>query len=253
MHILICNDDGILAPGLRDMADYLAQFYQVTVVAPEVEQSAKSHALTIETPLKIRKFSDDTANPRLMAVTGTPSDCMKLAMSYLLVDDMPDLVISGINHGFYLGSDVLYSGTVSGAMESMFYNIPGLALSVRKYSSRRGEEMLPFIKSFIEQIFVKEAFHGLLNVNFPLEGPCDWDHVEVVSQGFQRYTDIIDARMSRRGDEYFWIGGHLEFDKEDIPTDVERIEHGVITVVALTWKQQNDEDMEIVKKIVDKV
>lgn len=138
-------------------------------------------------------------------------------------------------------------------MESMFYNIPGLALSVRKYSSRRGEEMLPFIKSFIEQIFVKEAFHGLLNVNFPLEGPCDWDHVEVVSQGFQRYTDIIDARMSRRGDEYFWIGGHLEFDKDDIPTDVERIEHGVITVVALTWKQQNDEDMEIVKKIVDKV
>ena len=134
MHILMCNDDGILADGLRQLATYLSQYYRVTVVAPATEQSAKSHALTTEIPLKLDAYNGEDENPRLYALTGTPSDCMKFGLSYLLADDMPDLVISGINHGFNLGSDVLYSGTVSAAMESAFYGIPGLALSVERYS-----------------------------------------------------------------------------------------------------------------------
>ena len=89
---------------------------------------------------------------------------------------MPDLVISGINHGFNLGSDVLYSGTVSAAMESCFYGIPGLALSVERYSAERGAEMHPFIHELIDKIYVKGQFSGLLNVNFPLRGICDLDH-----------------------------------------------------------------------------
>ena len=235
MHILICNDDGILAPGLRELATYLSQFHRVTVIAPEIEQSAKSHALTTEVPLKVKHFSDDSANPRLLAVTGTPSDCMKLGLSYLLENDMPDLVLSGINNGYNLGSDVLYSGTVAAAMEAVFYNIPAFALSVEKYSSERGAEMHPFIKSFIEKTIVKEKFNGLLNINFPKQGLCDWDHVEVVHQGTQFYTNIIDARINKRGHDYYWIGGTLVHDEEEVPTDVERIQHGIITVVPLKW------------------
>ena len=98
MHILMCNDDGILADGLRHLASYLSQYYRITVVAPANEQSAKSHALTTEVPLKLDACNGEDENPRLYALTGTPSDCMKFGLSYLLTDDMPDLVISGINH-----------------------------------------------------------------------------------------------------------------------------------------------------------
>lgn len=250
MHILMCNDDGILAPGLRRLAKYLSQYHRVTVVAPATEQSAKSHALTTEVPLKLEVHSEDSSNPRLYALTGTPSDCMKFGLSYLLDDDMPDLVVSGINHGFNLGSDVLYSGTVSAAMESCFYGIPGLALSVERYSDDRGDEMHPFIGEFIKTIFENYKFMGLLNVNFPKEGPCDWDHFKIVSQGVQRYSNIIDARINSRGQDYYWLAGDLDDGKDDMPTDVELARKGYITGVTLTWKQQNDEDMHILKNII---
>lgn len=252
MHILMCNDDGILAGGLRNLADYLGQFYRITVVAPAVEQSAKSHALTTENPLKLDDYNGEDENPRLYALTGTPSDCMKFGLSYLLTDDIPDLVVSGINHGFNLGSDVLYSGTVSAAMESCFYGIPGLALSVERYSTERAEEMHPFIHDLIEKIYVSGQFSGLLNVNFPLRGVCDWDHFKIVSQGLQTYSNIIDARINSRGQDYYWLAGELDYGAEAVPTDVEYARKGYITAVALTWKQQSDSDMEAVQKILYK-
>ena len=253
MHILMCNDDGILADGLRQLATYLSQYYRITVVAPATEQSAKSHALTTEIPLKLDAYNGEDENPRLYALTGTPSDCMKFGLSYLLADDMPDLVISGINHGFNLGSDVLYSGTVSAAMESAFYGIPGLALSVERYSIERGYEMHPFIHELIEKIYVNGNFEGLLNVNFPLRGLCDWDHFKLVSQGLQTYSNIIDARINSRGQDYYWLAGDLDCGKEDVPTDVEYARKGYITGVTLTWKQQDDVAMHTLTNILEKI
>lgn len=253
MHILMCNDDGILAAGLRNLADYLSQFYRVTVVAPMVEQSAKSHALTTEIPLKLDAYSEEDANPRLYGLSGTPSDCMKFGLSYLLADDMPDLVVSGINYGFNLGSDVLYSGTVSAAMESSFYGIPGLALSVERYSDERGTEMHPFIYSLIETVFNEHHFEGLLNVNFPKTGLCDWDHFKLVSQGLQTYSNIIDARINSRGQDYYWLAGDLDCGKEAVPTDVEYARKGYITGVTLTWKQQDNESMNTLTNILEEI
>ena len=253
MHILMCNDDGILADGLRRLASYLSHYYRITVVAPANEQSAKSHALTTEIPLKLDAYNGEDDNPRLYALTGTPSDCMKFVLSYLLADDMPDLVVSGINHGFNLGSDVLYSGTVSAAMESAFYGIPGLALSVERYSSKRGREMHPFIYELIEKIYVNEHFDGLLNVNFPMRGICDWEHFKIVSQGLQTYSNIIDARINSRGQDYYWLAGDLDCGKEDVPTDVEYVRKGYITGVTLTWKQQDNESMNRLTNILDKI
>ena len=91
---------------------------------------------------------------------------------------------------------------------------------------------------------------GLLNVNFPKEGPCDWDHFKIVSQGVQRYSNIIDARINSRGQDYYWLAGDLDDGKDDMPTDVELARKGYITGVTLTWKQQNDEDMHILKNII---
>ncbi len=252
MHILICNDDGVDSPGIMDLAHELAKHWRVTVVAPSEEQSAKSHAITIQNPLRLKLHDLTEENPKIYSLSGTPVDCAKFALSYLLVDDMPDLIISGVNNGFNLGSDALYSGTVSAAMEGLFYNVPSLALSVEKYSAQRGAEILPFVVEFVQKIFVEGKQQGLLNVNFPLTGICDWDHVKVVDQGYQKYVNIIDARQDKRGNDYFWVGGDLLFEKESTETDVWAIKQGFVTVVALTWRQQDHQGTETVKSLLTK-
>lgn len=239
MHILLSNDDGVWAKGLCDLAVELAKTHRVTIVAPELEQSAKSHALTIHTPVRLRKFSEPGDNPMRYAITGTPTDCVKFALSYFLVDDMPDLVISGVNNGFNLGSDALYSGTVGAAMEALIFNVPALAVSVERYNKERSAEITPFINEFVTEIFGRRKYHGLLNMNFAKEGPVGWANTEILNQGLQIYRDIIDAREDRRGHKYYWIGGKLAFEPEAVPTDVAEIKNGKITVVALDWRQQD--------------
>lgn len=240
MHILLTNDDGVWAKGILDLGAELAKHHRVTVIAPEVEQSAKSHAITIQMPVRLRRFSEDSDNPRRFAVTGTPTDCMKFALSHFLKNDMPDLVISGVNNGFNLGSDALYSGTVSAAMEALFYNVPALAVSVERYSPARSVEIMPFIREFVETVFAKQQYRGLLNMNFAKEGPVGWSNCEILDQGLQQYYDIIDPREDRKGRKYYWIGGKLGFEPEATPTDVASVKNGKITVVALTWKQQDN-------------
>lgn len=250
MHILVSNDDSLWAPGINDLIEALAKEYRVTVVAPHKEQSAKSHALTIEHPITLKTHTEVGSNPMKYSVTGTPTDCMKFALSYQLADDMPDLVISGINHGFNLGSDALYSGTVGAAMEALFYNIPSLAVSIEKYSKERVAELLPFFMEFIDQVYVKGKYKGMLNMNFPKDGEISWHNLKVVHQGLQMYHDIIDERKTRKDKTYYWIGGTLGFPKEDRETDVGLIQEGYITVVPLTWVQEDREGMKAVKDIL---
>jgi len=242
MHILLSNDDGVLAPGLLELATALAEEHRVTVVAPEGEESAKSHALTIKLPLFLSERSKTGSNPHVYALSGTPTDCAKFALTYLLKDDMPDLVISGVNNGFNLGSDALYSGTVGAAMEGLFYGIPGLAVSIEKYTNTCGAKLIPIVKETINRIFINNAYKGFLNMNFPTETSYSWDMIKIVHQGMQVYTDVVEAREDRRGRKYFWIGGNLAFPKEDRITDVWAIKQGYITIVPLTWRQECEDD-----------
>lgn len=252
MHILVSNDDSLWAPGINDLIEALSKVHRVTVVAPHREQSAKSHALTIEHPITLKTHSEIGSNPMKYSVEGTPTDCVKFALSYHLADDMPDLVISGINHGFNLGSDALYSGTVGAAMEALFYNIPSLALSVEKYSKERVAEILPFVLEFVKVVYEEQQFRGMLNMNFPKEGEISWENLKVVHQGMQTYHDIIDERQTRKNKTYFWIGGTLGFPKEERPTDVGLIKEGYITVVPLTWVQEDAKGLEEMKEILMK-
>lgn len=250
MHILVSNDDGIMAPGIIALADRLAQKHRVTVVAPEKEQSAKSHALTIHNPVQLIEMNGEGANPRRYALTGTPTDCVKFALSYLLKDDKPDLVVSGINNGFNLGSDALYSGTVGAGMEGLFFGVPGLAVSVEKFSEERGKEIIPFVCDFIEEVFEHQDYYGMLNMNFPLTGCCDWEHCDVVNQGLMPYDGIVRREELPDGRVQYHIGGSLVFKGEDRPTDVTSIKEGRITVVALGWQQQDQGGTEIVSTMV---
>ena len=160
------------------------------------------------------------------------------------------MVVSGINNGFNLGSDAIYSGTVGAAMEGLMYGTPSLALSLERYSPKRMDEILPFITEFIKVMYEEGQYQGLLNVNFLKEGPVGWEQVKVFHQGFQEYTNVIDVRQDAKGREYYWIVGDQGFQKEDRPTDVGHIKEGYISVVPLTWKQEDTEQIACVEKLV---
>lgn len=240
MHILLVNDDGVHAKGIRALAEALAPYHRVTVIAPEHQQSAQSHALTIEAPIRMHEWSEKGANPLYLSLTGTPTDCVKFAMSFYLKEDKPDLLISGINAGLNVGSDVLYSGTVSAAMEGLYYDIPCWALSVDKLSDERLEEIMPFILEYLQKVFIDGQFIGLLNMNFPAKGPCTWDNCKVCVQGMEYYDEIIEDCVDRKGDHYYWIGGTHRYDKTATQTDVTSIRQGNITVTPLTWRQDDN-------------
>ncbi|WP_028257258.1 5'/3'-nucleotidase SurE [Veillonella montpellierensis] len=250
MHILMTNDDGVEAKGLRDLADYLAKRHRVTVIAPAMEQSAKSHALTIDNPIHMKKIFTDRDALKIYSLTGTPTDCAKFALSYYLMEDMPDLFISGINHGYNLGSDAIYSGTIGAAMEGLFYGIPSLALSVEKYNANHVSTLFPFIETFITKFFLEHDYKGLLNVNIPYNGPYDWSRVRIASQGYQKYVNIIDPRIDTRGRNYFWVAGTVVKDFSEEDSDVYYSRNDMITVVPLTWAQEDIQGKKILKEII---
>ncbi len=252
MHVLLCNDDGVEAPGICDLSIALPDEWRITIIAPDSEQSAKSHALTVNRPLKLKKLPSYKANITRYSLSGTPADCMKFALDYYMKEDKPDLLISGVNNGYNLGSDALYSGTVGAAMEGLFYKIPSIALSLKHYDKIRGEEIFPFVSEFIEEVFVRQKFQGMLNMNLPLSGEVGWDRVKVVDQGMPLYSNIFEEYKDANGDPYYYLRGILSFDEnENEGTDVDCIEKGYITVNALTWRQIAGEEMEALAHIVE--
>ena len=252
MHILMSNDDGIQAPGLRDLAYKLSKQHRVTVVAPMYEQSGKSHALTTEQAIQVKRFPDGGGSITWIAINGTPTDCVKWALSYELAEDMPDLLISGVNNGYNLGSDALYSGTVAAAMEGLFYQVPSLALSVNTYLQTTGEKIFPIVENILDIFYNNEIkVKGyLLNVNFPDCESYTRDQVEVVHQGFQHYFYIVEDESHRHGKDYFWIGGKKAQPDSIHDTDVHLIHEGKITVVPLTWIQEDREQVDIFRNIL---
>ncbi|NEQ20260.1 MAG: 5'/3'-nucleotidase SurE [Microcoleus sp. SIO2G3] len=246
MKLLISNDDGIFALGVRTLADTLAEAgHEVTVVCPDRERSATGHGLTLHDPIRAEKV-ETIFHPtvRAWSCSGTPSDCVKLALGALM-DSFPDLVLSGINHGSNLGTDVLYSGTVSAAMEGVIEGIPSVAFSLASHTSREFEAAAMFAKTLVTQ-FSKQPLPELmlLNVNIPPVKPEEIAGVRITRQGIRRYIDTFEKRVDPRGKIYYWLAGealedveqpdHLHLPK-DIPTDVQAIRDRYITVTPLQY------------------
>ncbi len=203
MRILVTNDDGYLARGLRVLADAAADLGEVTVVAPDREQSATSHSLTLHYPLRVRKPEE-----RLHVVDGTPTDCVVVAVGELL-GERPDFVLSGVNHGANLGDDVLYSGTVAAAMEATILGIPSIALS---YSGREPDDLEGWrdpLRALLRQLIVRDDFPSetLINVNLPAVPPGDVAGVRITTLGRREYVGSLTRAADPNGREYFWIGG----------------------------------------------
>jgi len=230
--ILISNDDGIDAPGIKaleEIAKLLSD--DVWVVAPESEQSAVAHSLTIRRPLRLRKVAE-----RHYTVDGTPTDSVLLGVRQLLADKKPDLVLSGINRGSNLGDDVTYSGTVAAAMEGTLLGIPSIALS--QHIAGEGPAKWETAKVWAPDIIRGMAAHGwpanvLMNVNFP-DLPADQVRgVSLASQGKRKIGDELVERIDPRGQPYYWIGGLRAEDPGLAGTDLEAVYHGRVAVTPL--------------------
>jgi 5'-nucleotidase len=244
MRLLISNDDGIFAQGIRILANTLAQAgHEVTVVCPDRERSATGHGLTLHDPIRAEEVSGIFA-PEIKAwsCSGTPSDCVKLALGALL-PAFPDFVLSGINHGANLGTDILYSGTVSAAMEGVIEGIPSIALSLASFSSREFQPAADFAVKLVGQLTDRPLPEPtLLNVNIPAVPAAEIAGSMVTRQGLRRYFDTFQKRTDPRGKTYYWLSGEVLQDIEqpahldlppDIETDVQAIKRNYITIVPL--------------------
>ena len=208
--ILVSNDDGYLSEGILALHEAVEPLGEVWVVAPDREQSAASHAISLHRPLRLKEVK-----PRWFAVDGTPTDCAYLAINHLLKDKRPTLCVSGINHGANLADDVTYSGTVAAAMEASILGVPAIAFSL---VSRRTFEFGPaakFARSLAQAVLANPpAGRLLVNVNIP--GGVEPAGYRVTRLGKHSYGyDVIES-VDPRGRKYYWIGGN-EYQHEDIP------------------------------------
>jgi 5'-nucleotidase len=260
MKLLISNDDGIFALGIRTLANTLAAAgHQVTVVCPDRERSATGHGLTLHKPIRAEQV-EAVFHPSIQAwaCSGTPSDCVKLALGALL-HEPPEMVLSGINHGSNLGTDVLYSGTVSAAMEGVIEGIPSVAFSLTSFSAQDFQPAANFAKVLVRQISECPLPRVmLLNVNVPAIPEAEIAGVKVTRQGVRRYIDQFEKRVDPRGKTYYWLAGEILEDVDEpelespealrlkqtnldlnqfqqIPTDVQAIRQNYITLTPLQY------------------
>ena len=217
MKLLISNDDGIFAKGIQALANTLAAAgHEITVVCPDRERSATGHGLTLHDPIRAEQVASlFTPSVTAWAYSGTPSDCVKLALGALLTEP-PDLVLSGINHGPNLGTDVLYSGTVSAAMEGAIEGIPSIAFSLASFTAQEFQPAANIARSLIASIDNAPLPHTmLLNVNIPAVAETAIKGIKTTRQGVRRYVDLFEKRIDPRGKTYYWLAGEVLEEVDD--------------------------------------
>src|SRR5574344_441450 len=247
MKVLISNDDGIMANGIRALVEALSLENEVYVVAPDRERSAAGHSLTLHTPLRVEELDPLAGSKRTWVTTGTPGDCVKIAINAILSpEEMPDIVISGINHGPNLGSDILYSGTVSCAMEGAMMGIPSMAVSLASMETEY--DSFKFTAKFVNELLKKiEKFpfpeKSILNVNVPALEPDDIAGVAITELGGKMFTNEYEKRMDPRGKVYYWMAGELVTEPEDAKTDIAAVRKNKISITPVTFDMTNEETM----------
>lgn len=236
MRILLTNDDGVNATGLK-VLEKIARLFSddIWIVAPTEEQSGAGHSLTLTLPVRLRKLGE-----RRFCVTGTPTDSVMMAIAHVMKDNRPDLVLSGVNRGANLGEDVTYSGTVSAAMEGALAGIPSIALS-QSYAREGMGDTVPFAaaEAWAERVLrplieTPMAPRTLVNVNFPALPPDDVRGIRVCQQGLRDYGRLrLVQRTDTRGYDYFWFGLGPMIQTPGHSTDLEAVADGYVAVTPL--------------------
>lgn len=233
MRILCSNDDGVHARGLESLVTIArALSDDVWVVAPQEEQSGAARALTLAHPIRIRKYED-----RRFSVSGTPSDAVVMAVTKILADKPPDLILSGVNNGQNIAEDVTVSGTIAAALQGMSFGIPSVALSLARLARERAKWATPethgpaLIRKLVAQGWPKDV---VINVNFPDREPQDVTQVEVTRQGHRDAVQLFaEERKDLRGGTYYWYGYTGELSNPPAGTDLRAVYDGRISVTPL--------------------
>lgn len=230
--ILICNDDGIYAPGIMALYEAVREIGEVTVVAPDTEQSAVGHAITLSNPIKIKQVRRNT-HFEGYAVVGTPADCVKLAVTVLLARP-PDLIVSGINLGPNAGISVIYSGTVSAATEGAILGIPSMAVSLATYKDPHWETAAHVARRLTQELVTRGLPPDtLLNVNVPNRPLDQIKGLAVTRMGRSRFGEIFHKRKSPRGDTYYWLDGELKITGDTAGTDIQALADGFVSMTPI--------------------
>lgn len=224
--ILVTNDDGIYSEGLRKLGDACRELGEVLIVAPDREQSAASHALTLNRPLRLLQIQENE-----WIVDGTPTDCVNLAVLKLMKEHRPDLVVSGINFGPNLGDDVTYSGTISAAFEGALLNIPSIAFSALVGEHFSFDRCATFAGALVRMALEQKRDPRIvLNVNFPVG---DFAGVKITTLGRRIYSEGVIERRDPRGRKYYWIGGEPPTWHPEDGTDFDAIQNGFVSITPL--------------------
>lgn len=233
--ILLCNDDGIYAPGLQALAASLDGLGELAVVAPEAEQSAVGHAITVRDPVRVHEVEFDVPSGGIpaWAVTGTPADCVKLAC-FELLDTPPTLVVSGINQGPNTGVNVLYSGTVSAATEASILGLDAVAASLCDWSNSDFEVAAHWTRRIVKCVLEEGLPEGLLlNVNIPSLSAEEIKGLALTRQARSRWEEGFDERTDPADRPYYWLSGTFVNLDDGSETDLEAIEQGYVSMTPI--------------------
>ena len=229
--ILVTNDDGITAPGIRFLIDVMKDFGDITVMAPDKPQSGTSHSITFSEPLRIKTISE-TNGYKEYSCNGTPVDCIKLGEN-VAMDEKPDLVVSGVNHGSNASINVIYSGTMAAVIEACIDEVPAIGFSLDNYNESADLEPLrPFIRNIVKGIIENGMKKGIcLNVNIPdikqIKG------IKVCHQGKASWKEGFDSRINPRGENYHWLTGSFVIEELDEDSDLKALKDGYISLVPI--------------------
>lgn len=234
MRILFTNDDGAGADGLRALLTVACRVHglEALAVAPDRERSASGHAISIHQPIELREVPLDSCPAKLYAASGTPADCVKLAIQGLM-DSPPDFVISGINRGPNLGTDVFYSGTVSAAMEGALLGVKSMAVSVTAFENLDYRMAAEFAIDLALRAAGDDSWPALVNVNVPAISGDSLAGVAITRLGVQTYRDAFTRRTDPKGRTWYWLSGELVEDGSVCDTDTSAVKRNLISVTPL--------------------
>ena len=248
MRILLTNDDGITAPGIQALCKALEAIADVTVVAPDSERSATSQSITVHHPIRVDEYQLENPDITAWKIGGTPTDCVKIALEALM-KEKPDVVVSGINHGPNMGTDVLYSGTVSAAIEGALHGIPSLAISLATWRSSDFSVAATFAAKVAKQLFEhKLPPNTLLNVNVPAVPADRINGVEITKLGVIAYENTFERRLDPRGRAYYWMGGKPAESENGEDTDVAAVKNKKISVTPIHFDLTNYSIMHLLEE-----
>ncbi len=247
MRILLTNDDGIEAAGIEALWHELSKIADITVVAPDVERSATSQAITVHSPIRVDQYQFDHPGISGWRIGGTPADCVKIALEALMIQP-PDVIVSGINHGPNLGTDVLYSGTVSAAIEGALHGIPAIAVSLDGSKQYNFEPAAKFTSTLVQNITKRSLPpNTLLNVNVPALSTDQLDGVAITKLGVRQYENIFERRHDPRGRMYYWMGGNVLDNDNDDDSDIVAVKNSKISVTPIHFDLTNYDIMDAMK------